>query len=298
MKNFNEYVEKRDLNEGLWGYARKAGRYLGNVANSMVGSNIKVRPGQNVEAQPQKQKVGFNASDILKVKESMRDYVGLLSRFIRYVINQVNAREPHSGTSIRYAYDQSGVQAAYTELQKWYKWIDERAKEAQMQKSEWVIEEGIRVNYKNFEQMQKAMQQMVATMRQWVGQFPKLMKSDLVKDLKSIYDQNVVLKQGDLARNFLWLNQKVQELMQSRGVNYQGVETGASQPSTNMPAQPVMRQAARTLRNDQDAQNAYGQKLYQGMASQATDAKAINNADQQRYGQKLYKGIASQGKGY
>lgn len=220
MYNFNEWVNAKDLNESPLDWAKKAGRALGNWWQSPPAMVQQANPQQQAPVQ-QKRTVGFSAADLNNVRVAMVDYLGIISRYMTFVQKQLGSN-PRLLQSASNAFEKGPAGAAYNQLRQWINWIKETTAQVGTQ-NEAVFLEGIKINYKNFEQMKYAMQKMSSSMRNWVAQVAKSLPPEQAQALQSNYDQYVVVKQGALAKQLLWLDRKLQKLMARNNIPYQGI---------------------------------------------------------------------------
>lgn len=238
--SFNKWVQNKDLYEVWPDWTKKVGRALGfggatSETKPYVRPPVPGRyPGRYPEISPvpeQKKTVGVSSADLDNIKVAIGDYLGIISRYLTFVQKHLDPRSMQLAMS---SFEQM-VGPAYQNLQKWIKWVGDKkielaaykAQNPQMREQyDLFILEAVRIKHTDFEQIKAAMQNMSATMRNWVGQLSSRFSPDLGNKLQAVYNKNVVVKQGVLAQQLLAIDRKLQQLMALHNINYQGINTG------------------------------------------------------------------------
>lgn len=176
--------------------------------------------GYGPTTQPQKKTVGFRISDMDNMKAAITDYLGLVSRFMTTVHKQV----PYPDF-IRKAVNsfEKNVGPAYKDLYSKVKWINDMNTLARSQ-NEWASEElfaeAVKVSYRRFEEMVAALRNLASTMKNWVYNMASKLPPAQGQRVKAIYDQNILRQQAFVGKQVMWLQQKLQQLMQANEIPY------------------------------------------------------------------------------
>lgn len=227
---------------------QKAGRALGAVKPQTYGQMT--RQGQAAQPQPQTaqpqqpERVKFKAEDLLKVKAAVSDYVGLLKSFYSQV-NQALGN-PEKVQFAKQVFNQK-VRPQYETLKSWVKWIDEMIswlpKRESVEEENDLITEAIKINYKNFEQMAGSIRALTQAMSGWLDALGQQTEPQFMNWAKRAFVQTVAAKQHHIDKQFMWITDKIKQLMDVRGREYKGLPQ-ASAARQAPPGYPAGSQSA------------------------------------------------------
>lgn len=209
----NDNITEANWKNWFGGFGKKAGRALGFAQPQVT---------------PQKKTVGFSAKYLRGIAEQAQGYINLIDEFARRIRNQT--RNPQSQQYIAQSFWQV-VGPHYKRLKEWIEWANNMV--TQVPQREWSEDlfEGIKVGYKNFENMAKTMQDIVLSMGKWVrglGAVDEL--RPYMQRIQNAYDNNVVANSEGLAIAFQSMSNKVKELMGLHGMQYQQNSRPAQSP--------------------------------------------------------------------
>jgi len=201
----------------------------GRPVSPMLGGSGGTPTPQNFgTAAPQKQSVGFRAADLDNVKVAITDYLGMISRYMEFVIQQLQKINPRLGQGAATNYEQK-VAPSYAKLRGWVGWVNNKKMELANYKAqrnaprEHSILEGVNVKHTDFEAMKADMQNMSNAMRTWVQLLANNLPPEHARRFQAVYDKHVVQKQGILAQQLLWIDRKLQQLMNMHNIPYKGI---------------------------------------------------------------------------
>ncbi len=200
-------------------YVDASGKQVPQAPNSAL------QPQQAARAMPQQQQaqqrktVGFRVADMENLKASITEYLGLISRFMTAVHQHI----PYPDF-IRRAVNsfEKNVGPDYANLYKKVQWINDMNKLARSQ-YEWtnLFTEGIKINYKRFEEMVTAMRNLAMKMKYWVQAMMSKLPPQMAAAVNDEYSK-IQRQQGLVGRQVQWLQGKLQQLMQANNINYGG----------------------------------------------------------------------------
>jgi hypothetical protein len=87
--------------------------------------------------------------------------------------------------------------------------------------NEEILLEAIRINYKKFEEMVAALQNLAMSLRNWVYEMTNKLPEQQGRRIKAIYEKNILRQQAFVGRQVQWLQGKLQQLMQANNIPYQ-----------------------------------------------------------------------------
>jgi uncharacterized protein YukE len=185
------------------------------------------RQGQAAQAQLQQpERVKFKAEDLLKIKAAVSDYLGLLKSFYSQV-NQALGKKERGPEAIQFASNvfNQYVKPKYDTLKSWNKWIDEMIswlpKRESIEENDELITEAIKVNYKNFEQMAGSIKALTQAMAGWLDALGQKTGPHFMNWAKKAFVQTVAAKQHHIDGAFKELTDKIKQLMDIHGRDYQ-----------------------------------------------------------------------------
>jgi hypothetical protein len=181
-------------------------------------------------------RVKFNRQLLIQLMSSVDNHLSLLDQFANRVSQQT--RNPQSQEYITSSY-QKQVGPYANKLRHWVGWAKDLIN--QLPTREWgedeeLILEAIKVGYKNFENAMKAIQDVTSAMRNWVGNLAKVpeLKSNMDR-IQSVFDRKVADKSLPLVQSFRSMGEKVKELMNKRGMQYDDLSGRPGPAQVNAP---------------------------------------------------------------
>lgn len=222
----------------------------GNDARARLNAQhdqMRNQPVPQRQAQPQqpqqaaqKKTVGFNRSDLNKLKESLVGYIQVIGQYMDFLSKNVAYKGFIERASKAL---EATVGPYFEELRTWITWIDQM--NAMVRESEELFIEAIQVSYKKFEKMRDAVQNLNMNMTKWVQEISKRLPPQQAQRIQTVYKDHVMARLVGLAKQVRWLDNKIQQLFQAHGQGYGGLGAKGLEPS----AQPSYRQGHQGIRD-------------------------------------------------
>lgn len=171
------------------------------------------------------ERVVFSANDFRQVQVAMSDYLGIIERYKTFVLQTLGQ---YSG-DINNAFKRI-VSPSKNTMRELINLIKNEIGELrnnqnnQRESYEYFLE-SIKIGHTIFEKIKLAMQNMGNAMSEWNKFIFKhiMLDSNQTQRLTTAYKDNVVLKQGALAQQLLWIDKKLQKLMNIHGRQYEPI---------------------------------------------------------------------------
>lgn len=206
MDRFSKWIQSEGVLDTVSSWGDKIKGYFSKM------------PQEQPTITPEPKRVTFGKSNLNDITSATKDYLGLVKRFFLHVQNELQKSGSQDGAKFAKNSFNHVVLPHYQKMNSWITWANDMI--AQLPQKN----EAVKVNYRNFEHMAGSMQDLTTAMHKWMNQLSQNMGPHFMKSIKNVYDNNLVTKSAQLAKQFMWLNNKIKELMTARGRDYQGLE--------------------------------------------------------------------------